>query len=496
MATLRLDQIHRDGGTLMRARLNRAVILDYAERYHEKLPMPPPVVFYDGKQHWLADGHHRTSALDLVLPEGALIEVDLRRGTLRDAILYAASANEEHGLRRTREDRCIAVATLLRDDGYRQLSDREVGRLCKVDPHLVAEVRTQLVTSGEIPQVTERKGKDNKTRRLPKRTKDGQGAAAGALIGKRPGVEAGDPAELRGVLPGGAGGGKGDAGADRPAAQRGRQDRRDPDRAALERELAADRKRQAEQPIEDRIAVIRGQVRAALNACPEADQPALTAALQAELARGGLPYDLRLKEAAAEGYGQGQGELLIVVAGWLGISTSSTREEIEDRCADLRQAHRDLAELRRQGPPDSRAIADAARDGKKEGYEQALMEVGAELGWETSTLVTMASIKEAIRALLEPTRQQKECEAHSTPPEEDPFQDLLTAAKKLGGEHGRTRRRPLAGKGDELLKCLRLVGEASWAGKVLVPDRLHETSQRELHDAYLAAFRGEKASRA
>ncbi len=59
---------------------------------------PPVTVFHDGERNWLADGFHRVAASKRA---GFLdIEVDLRQGSRRDAILFSLGANATHGLRR------------------------------------------------------------------------------------------------------------------------------------------------------------------------------------------------------------------------------------------------------------------------------------------------------------------------------------------------------------------------------------------------------------
>ena len=61
------------------------------------------VVFCDGTDYWLADGFHRLEAHRQVGFRD--IEVDLKLGTKRGAILYAVGANASHGLRRTPADK-------------------------------------------------------------------------------------------------------------------------------------------------------------------------------------------------------------------------------------------------------------------------------------------------------------------------------------------------------------------------------------------------------
>lgn len=136
---LQLSDIKIDGGTQPRAQLDFAVVTDYAEAMTSGVVFPPIIVFYDGETHWLADGFHRVNAAKQA--NRADIEADVRQGTRRDAVLFACSANADHGLRRTNEDKRRAVLTLLADTDWAKWSDREIARQCKVGHPLVASLR-------------------------------------------------------------------------------------------------------------------------------------------------------------------------------------------------------------------------------------------------------------------------------------------------------------------------------------------------------------------
>ena len=63
------------------------------------MTFPPVIVFREGDDYWLADGFHRVAARRQAGIRH--IEAEIREGTKRDAVLYAAGANAHHGLRRT-----------------------------------------------------------------------------------------------------------------------------------------------------------------------------------------------------------------------------------------------------------------------------------------------------------------------------------------------------------------------------------------------------------
>ncbi|NJO81962.1 MAG: hypothetical protein HC828_03675, partial [Blastochloris sp.] len=169
-------KIRKDGGTQARDSLNEAVAQEYAETWIELSRKPnglremqPIVLYYDGTDYWIGDGFHRTEGYQLAYASGQLgaapaaILAEVRQGTRRDAMLHAAGANAQHGLRRTRADVRRAIEMLLRDDEWRQWSNREIADRVKCDHKTVGAVRTALEQGGEIPHLTERKGADGKT---------------------------------------------------------------------------------------------------------------------------------------------------------------------------------------------------------------------------------------------------------------------------------------------------------------------------------------------
>lgn len=146
-----INTVRVDGGTQMRAGLNEATVQEYYDTLYTQervtdWPFPPIVVFHDGQDNWLADGFHRLEAVRRLLKGNQVHEIpaDIRAGTRRDAIIHAAGANANHGLRRSQADKRRAVETMLRDDEWRQWSDREIARSCNVSADLVGTVRKEL----------------------------------------------------------------------------------------------------------------------------------------------------------------------------------------------------------------------------------------------------------------------------------------------------------------------------------------------------------------
>lgn len=161
-----IGAIRVDGGTQMRAGLDDSTVFDYtqimiaAQGWGE---FPVVIAYHDGQDYWLADGFHRVAAFKDAFPDAnKTIPVDVRAGTRRDAILHAAGANAEHGLRRTNADKRRAVEVLLRDEEWAAWSDHEIARQCTVSQNFVSSVRRELTKIG-FQSPTTRRGADGRT---------------------------------------------------------------------------------------------------------------------------------------------------------------------------------------------------------------------------------------------------------------------------------------------------------------------------------------------
>lgn len=139
---LDIKKIRTDGGTQPRASLDDAVVAEYAEAIGNGATFPPGIVFYDGEEHWLADGFHRLAGH--AAAERKKMACEVRQGTRRDAVLFSVGANATHGLPRTNADKRRAVTTLLNDPEWVKWSDREIARRCGVSHNFSSELRRSL----------------------------------------------------------------------------------------------------------------------------------------------------------------------------------------------------------------------------------------------------------------------------------------------------------------------------------------------------------------
>ena len=155
---INIADVRVNGGTQSRASLNQDVVSDYADLVRAGVDFPAIVVFFDGKNYWLADGFHRYEAYSRA---GAYeIAADIRQGTQRDAILHSVGANAEHGLRRTNDDKHRAVGVLLADAEWSAWSNREIARQCGVSEGFVRSQRNPICApnADSVPRTVTRNG--------------------------------------------------------------------------------------------------------------------------------------------------------------------------------------------------------------------------------------------------------------------------------------------------------------------------------------------------
>lgn len=158
--SLAIDQIRTDGGTQPRSQLHTDLVAEYAEDMRKGEEFPPVTVFFDGQEYWLADGFHRVHAKSATGAKEVIAVV--HPGSLRDAILHSVGANAAHGLRRTNADKQRAVERMLRDNTWKNWSNREIARRCGVHHQLVGNLRNKLYSLDD-PSSQYRIGADGRT---------------------------------------------------------------------------------------------------------------------------------------------------------------------------------------------------------------------------------------------------------------------------------------------------------------------------------------------
>lgn len=144
MSSLLTSSIRLDGETQTRAVMDSEVIREYSEDMKAGAAFPPVMVFFDGLDHWLADGFHRVEAAKSAGIQE--LQADIRQGSRRDALLHAVGANQAHGLRRSNADKRRAVQALLEDAEWCTWSDREISRHTGTSHTFVANLRPKVAT--------------------------------------------------------------------------------------------------------------------------------------------------------------------------------------------------------------------------------------------------------------------------------------------------------------------------------------------------------------
>ena len=137
---IKLSDVAADDDLQPRVKIDAEVVEEYASAMQRGISFPPIIVFSDGEKNWLADGYHRYYAAKKAGLD--CLAAEFRTGTKTDALKFALSANATHGLKRSQADKKRVVLMALKEFG--ELSDRDIGRLVKVDGKTVAKYRAEL----------------------------------------------------------------------------------------------------------------------------------------------------------------------------------------------------------------------------------------------------------------------------------------------------------------------------------------------------------------
>ena len=168
---IRLEKIKVDGDLQVRDKINEDAVREYADVIRGGGKMPPVTVFFDGKSYHLADGWHRFFAhKQAAFPE---IEAEIHDGTRRDAILFALSANDKHGLRRTNADKRRSVLVLLEDFEWSEWNNTKIAEVCGVSATFVDKIRKETNTPTPATRKVSRDGVeyDMDTSKMGKKSK-------------------------------------------------------------------------------------------------------------------------------------------------------------------------------------------------------------------------------------------------------------------------------------------------------------------------------------
>jgi uncharacterized ParB-like nuclease family protein len=153
-------------GMQVRAHLCEETVQEYVEAMAAGAKFPPVIVFHDGTNYWLADGFHRLEAWKRNGVEN--VKAEVKEGTRIDALKFAFSANNSHGLRMSNEDKRKVVLIVYENRVALGLGEvpsaNSVAEMCGVHHSFAGK---QLATVASWRDATERQGADGKKRSLP-----------------------------------------------------------------------------------------------------------------------------------------------------------------------------------------------------------------------------------------------------------------------------------------------------------------------------------------
>jgi hypothetical protein len=164
---IKLSEIRIDGGTQTRVKIKKEAVSDYSAALLDGKNLPPVDVFYDGVDHWLADGFHRYHAHK----NAGLLDMlaTIHEGTLEDALKFALGANRTNGIFRSTEDKrnCVKIALAK----WPEWSDRRIAETCGVGHQLVGNLRPDVDESSTPPTTrTDTLGRQQPASKPPRQT--------------------------------------------------------------------------------------------------------------------------------------------------------------------------------------------------------------------------------------------------------------------------------------------------------------------------------------
>lgn len=151
---LDLDKITVDPSLQIRVETNIPTVSEYEERMSEGENFPPLLVWAVDGAHILLDGFHRLPAMQ----NCGFVDCEAKvfKGTKAEALIAAAVANRQHGLKMTSADKRKTIMKLVQTAG--EMSSRAIGDAIGVSPRTVDAVRDEVRNCA--PE--KRKGKDGK----------------------------------------------------------------------------------------------------------------------------------------------------------------------------------------------------------------------------------------------------------------------------------------------------------------------------------------------
>lgn len=149
---LPIDLLETEADTQSRAGISEETVEDYAEvilQNNGEWPFPPLDVFHDGSRYMMADGFHRVLASRKAKRASAPCRIHV--GTACDARIFGMTANDQHGLRMSREDKRACVEWLL--DEHTGYTQAEIAEKAGVGVRTVRRIVAERREAARPPEV-------------------------------------------------------------------------------------------------------------------------------------------------------------------------------------------------------------------------------------------------------------------------------------------------------------------------------------------------------
>jgi len=147
----------------VRVRLSKEAISQFAERMKTEADLKAfeaVIVYFDGTNYWLADGHHRVEAAKK--SGHSNVWAIVRNGERKEALWTAITENSKHGVNLTRADRRRSIELII--EQWPEKSTTLIAEATKSSQSTVDRIKRQLTQMGKLKQPHKTIGKDGRVR--------------------------------------------------------------------------------------------------------------------------------------------------------------------------------------------------------------------------------------------------------------------------------------------------------------------------------------------
>ena len=151
LAEVKLEDVRIDGGTQYRDEINQNTVRDYSEAMRRGDVFPPMAVVFDGTYYWMWNGFHRY--FTHMACGSKMVSVSWVAGTQSDAQVLAMGANGDNGMQRNYATKHNQVSAALIHEDTKDLSNRQIAKVCKVSDTFVGSIRDPEVKAKQAEKI-------------------------------------------------------------------------------------------------------------------------------------------------------------------------------------------------------------------------------------------------------------------------------------------------------------------------------------------------------